>query len=69
MAAATLSLVPTPSVLETSTGSRQRFRSSAKSAPNEPMPPITPRVKVREAMRRMRSLACSAREISTPASA
>ena len=68
MAMAIFSFVPTPSALETSTGSRH-FLSSANNPPNEPIPPITPRVNVREARRRMRCLAWSASEISTPASA
>src|SRR5215467_8646918 len=69
MAMATLSLVPTPSALETSTGSFHFLWFRAKSAPKLPMPPRTPGVKVREAWCRMRCLASSATAISTPASA
>src|SRR5258708_28928608 len=69
MAMATLSLVPTPSALETSTGSFHFLRSSAKSAPKLPMPPRTPGVKVRLAWWRMRCLASSATAIFPPASA
>src|SRR6202035_4539 len=66
---ATLSLVPTPSALETSTGSFHFLRSNANSAPNPPMPPSTPGVKVLLAWWRMRCFAASATAISTPASA
>src|SRR5579863_1661224 len=69
MAKAILSLVPTPSALETRSGSRQRLRSRAKRAPNAPMPPTTPRVNVRAARRAIFCLAWSARAMFTPASA
>src|SRR6267143_1759207 len=66
---ATLSFVPTPSALETSTGSFHFFRSSAKSAPKPPMPPSTPGVKVRLAWWRILCFASSATAMLTPASA
>src|ERR1700676_5504854 len=66
---ATLSLVPTPSALETSTGSFHLLLSSANSAPNPPIPPSTPGVKVLLAWWRMRCFAASATAIPTPASA
>src|SRR4029077_9838718 len=69
MAMATFNFVPTPSALETSTGSFHFLRSRAKSAPKLPMPPRTPGVKVRLAWWRMRCLASSATAIFTPASA
>src|SRR5712664_40487 len=69
MAMATLSLVPTPSALETSTGSFHFFRSSANSAPKLPMPPSTPGVKVRLAWWRILCFASSATAMFTPASA
>src|ERR1700730_10520801 len=65
---ATLSLVPTPSALETSTGSFHFFWSRANSAPNPPMPPSTPGVKVRLAWCRILCFAASARGIFPPAS-
>src|SRR6266851_5374837 len=69
MAVATLSFVPTPSALETSTGSLHFLRSSAKRAPKLPMPPSTQGVKVRLAWWRILCLASSATAIFTPASA
>src|SRR5260370_42474475 len=69
MAMATLSLVPTPSALETRTGSFHFLRSRAKSAPKLPMPPSTPGVNVRLAWRRILCFASSATAIFTPASA
>src|SRR4029077_8113285 len=69
VAMATFSLVPTPSALETSTGSFHFFLSNANSAPNPPMPPRTPGVKVRIAWWRIRCFAASASAMSTPASA
>jgi hypothetical protein len=69
VAMATFSFVPTPSALETSTGSFHFLLSSANSAPNPPMPPSTPGVKVLLAWWRMRCLAASATAMSTPASA
>src|SRR5260370_33531026 len=69
MATATLSFVPTPSALETSTGSLHFLRSSAKRAPKLPMPPSTQGVKVRLAWWRILCLASSATAIFTPASA
>src|SRR5882762_2962753 len=69
VAIATLSLVPTPSALETSTGSFHFLLSRAKSAPNPPMPPSTPGVNVRLAWWRIRCFAASASAMSTPASA
>src|SRR5260370_1188126 len=69
MAMATLSFVPMPSALETSTGSFHFLRSSAKSAPKLPMPPSTPGVNVRLAWWRILCFASSATAMSTPASA
>src|SRR5215471_7824025 len=69
MAMAIFSFVPTPSALETSTGSFHRFRSSANSAPNPPIPPSTAGEKVLLARWRIRCLASSATAILTPASA
>src|SRR3982074_1758796 len=69
MAMATLSFVPTPSALETSTGSFHFFRSSANNAPKLPMPPSTPGVKVRLAWWRILCFASSATAMFTPASA
>src|SRR5579859_1500946 len=66
---ATFSLVPTPSALETRIGSFHFLLSSANSAPNPPIPPSTPGVKVLLAWWRMRCLAASASTMSTPASA
>src|SRR5256885_645618 len=66
---ATLSFLPAPSALETSTGSFHFFRSSAKSAPKLPMPPSTPGVNVRLAWWRILCLASSATAMFTPASA
>ena len=43
---ATLSFVPTPSALDTSTGSRNAVASSANRPPNEPISESTPGVNV-----------------------
>src|SRR6202050_3661688 len=69
MAKAILSFVPTPSTLETSTGSRYLVLSTANSPPNPPISLSTPRVKVLCARYLMRCLVRLARSISTPASA
>src|SRR5215472_2537768 len=66
---ATLSFVPTPSALDTSTGSFHFLPFMANSPPNPPMPPRTLGVKVLLAWWRMRCLAAFATAISTPASA
>ena len=44
---AIFSLVPTPSVPETSTGSSMPVRSGANRPPNPPMPDTTPGITVR----------------------
>src|SRR6266853_654550 len=66
---AILSLVPTPSTLETSTGSMYLVLSTAKSPPKPPISLSTPRVKVLWARYLMRCLVRLARLMSTPASA
>src|SRR5690606_16759753 len=64
---ASLSLVPTPSVPDTSTGSLYFFDSS-NSAPKPPMPPSTSGRIVRLARGFMRSTRASPASMSTPAS-
>src|SRR5207244_11040014 len=66
---ATLSFLPTPSVLETSTGSFHLCVARADGAPKPPMPPSTPGVKVRLAWWRILCFASSATAMFTPASA
>jgi hypothetical protein len=66
---ATLTLVPTESVLDTSTGRFQRLTSSSKSPLKAPMPPRTPGVWVLVTALRMRSIARLPASMSTPASA
>ena len=63
---ATLSLVPTPSALETSTGSLNAAVSSLKRPPNDPMSDSTPGVKVAFARRLMRRTVSLPASISTP---
>ncbi|CFN79843.1 Uncharacterised protein [Bordetella pertussis] len=61
------SLVPTPSVPDTSTGSRNFFGTSNR-APKPPMPANTPGRMVRAARGLMRSTSASPASMSTPAS-
>ena len=63
---ATFSLVPTPSALATSTGSRQAAASSLKSPPNKPISESTPGVKVERASCLMRRTASLPASMSTP---
>src|SRR5438874_10490761 len=65
---ATLSLVPTPSVLDTSTGSFIPAKLQANIPPNDPMSERTPGVKVSRASFRIRFLAALDFSMSTPAS-
>src|SRR6202521_4759524 len=65
---ATLSFVPTPSVLDTSTGSFMPAKLQANMPPNDPMSERTPGVKVSRASFRMRFLATFDFSMSTPAS-
>ena len=69
VAMATLTLVPTESVLETSTGRFQRVTSNSNRPLNAPMPPSTAGVWVLDTARRMRSMARLPASMSTPASA
>ncbi len=64
---ASLSLVPTPSVPLTSTGSRMPATSGANRAPNPPRPESTPGMFVRATWRFIRSTASYPAVISTPA--
>src|SRR4029077_10986202 len=66
---ATFSLVPTPSTLETSTGSAYFVLSTEKRPLKPPISLSTPRVKVLWARYLMRCLVRLARLMSTPASA
>src|SRR5579862_1862942 len=66
---AIFSLVPTPSTLETRTGSAYFVLSTANSPPNPPISLRTPRVNVLCARYLMRCLVRLARLMSTPASA
>src|SRR5258708_5191270 len=66
---ATLSLVPTPSQLATSTGSRHLRRSRENKLPKPPISASTCGVNVPRASAAMRCLAWSARRMFTPASA
>src|SRR5690606_1841065 len=61
------SLVPTPSVPDTRTGSRY-FLGTSNKAPNPPMPAITPSRMVLAARGLIRSTSASPASISTPAS-
>src|SRR6218665_832264 len=63
---ASFSLVPTPSVPETSTGCRER-RGSSNSAPKPPMPASTPSRRVFLARGLMRSTKASPAAVATPA--
>ena len=63
---ATFSLVPTPSALDTSTGSRYRSRSSRNSPPNDPMSESTPGVNVARASDLMRRTVSLPASMSTP---
>ena len=65
---ATLSLVPTPSALDTSTGSRYRSRSSWNSPPNDPMSESTPAVNVAFASDLIRRTVSLPAAMSTPES-
>ena len=65
---AILSLVPTPSVVETSTGSVNPAARRSNSAPNPPRPPITPARVVAAASGLIRSTSASPAAMSTPAS-
>ena len=69
VAMATLTLVPTESVLETSTGRFQRATSSSKRPLKAPIPPSTAGVWVLDTALRMRSIARLPASMSTPASA
>ena len=64
---ATLSFVPTPSALDTSTGSRYRSRSIWNRPPNDPMSDSTPGVKVPLAIDLMRRTVSLPAAMSTPA--
>ncbi len=64
---ASLSLVPTPSVVLTSTGSRNPAARKSNSAPNPPTPPITPGRRVACANGLIRWTKASPAAISTPA--
>ena len=63
---ATFSLVPTPSALATSTGSRSDRGSSRNSPPNEPMSDSTPGVNVPRASDLIRRTASLPASMSTP---
>ena len=63
---ATFSLVPTPSALATSTGSRNRPGSSWNSPPNDPISDSTPGVNVERASARMRRTVSLPASMSTP---
>ncbi len=63
---ATFSLVPTPSALATSTGSRSRAGSSRNRPPNEPISESTPGVKVARASALMRRTVSLPASMSTP---
>src|SRR5215831_4928336 len=65
---ATFSFVPTPSVLETRTGSFMPAKLQANMPPNEPISERTPGVKVSRASCRIRFFAALDASISTPAS-
>ncbi len=69
VAMATFTLVPTESVLDTSTGRFQRVTSSSKRPLNAPMPPSTAEVWVLATALRIRSTARFPASMSTPASA
>ena len=64
---ATFSLVPTPSVVDTSTGSVKPAAFRSNSAPNPPSPPITPLRVVARASGLIASTNASPASISTPA--
>jgi hypothetical protein len=59
-------LVPTPSALATSTGSRKRPDSSWNRPPNDPISDSTPDVKVDRARPRMRRTVSVPASMSTP---
>ena len=63
---ATFSLVPTPSALETSTGSRHAAVSSLNRPPNDPMSDSTPGVNVAFASCLMRRTVSLPASMSTP---
>ena len=63
---ATLSLVPTPSALDTSTGSFHAAVSSLNRPPNEPISDSTPGVKVDFASFLMRRTVSFPASMSTP---
>jgi hypothetical protein len=63
---ATRSLVPTPSALATSRGSRMGVDESEKSPPKEPIWERTPGVKVPLASERMRRTTSLPASMSTP---
>ena len=65
---ASFSLVPTPSVVLTSTGSWNPAARRSNKAPKPPSPPITPGRVVARARGLMRSTKASPAAISTPAS-
>src|SRR5579872_5434294 len=64
---ATFSFVPTPSALDTSTGSWNRSRSRPNRPPNDPISERTPFVKVDRASERMRRTVSLPASMSTPA--
>ena len=64
---ATLSLVPTPSVVATSTGSVKPAAFGSNSAPKPPRPPITPGRRVDRASGLIASTSASPASMSTPA--
>ena len=64
---ATFSFVPTPSALDTSTGSRQPPRAGEKRPPNDPISDSTPGVKVPRAIDLMRRTVSLPASMSTPA--
>ena len=65
---AIFSLVPTPSVVETSIGSANPAAFRSNSAPKPPRPPITPARVVAFASGLIASTSASPASISTPAS-
>ena len=65
---ASRSLVPTPSVEATSTGSRNPAALRSNSAPNPPSPPIAPVRPVLRASGLIASTSASPASMSTPAS-
>ena len=67
VARATIALVPTPSVDDTSTGSLYRSLGNAKSPPKPPMSPMTSGRKVLRTLSLIRRTASSPSERLTPA--